>query len=212
MTEHEGVIKYQLDYTHAPPVAADLIREINAWRKILWLLNMIGQDVSRYDGFGYGNVSQRLNPSSNRFLISGTQTAHIENLGTEHYSLVDMCDPIKNYIKASGPVRPSSEALTHAAIYSMDPAINYVFHVHSPIIWRKALDLEIPVTSRNVSYGTPEMAAEFEAILNDSKARQRQIIVMGGHEDGIVSFGKNAEQAGQILISYYSRALQIIKN
>jgi ribulose-5-phosphate 4-epimerase/fuculose-1-phosphate aldolase len=208
VNEKEGVIKYQLDFTPGPPVAAGKIQDINAWRRIFFLLGIIGQDPSRYGGYGFGNVSRRLQPDGNAFLISGTQTAHLTDLGPEHYAIVTACDPLHNHITAEGPVKPSSEALTHGAIYRADQSIAYVFHVHSPDIWQQASHLAIPATARNVSYGTPEMAGEIERQLADATTRQKQIIVMGGHEDGVIAFGASAEKTGQTLVRYFSLALQ----
>jgi len=209
MNEQEGVIKYQLEYEQAPPVSADTLRELNAWRRILFLLGLIGQDPARYGGLGYGNVSQRLPASDRLFVISGTQTAPLATPGPEHYAIVNVCDPQKNYIKASGPVKPSSEALTHGAIYHADPAIHCVFHVHSPVIWRYAVRLGIPLTAPAAVYGTPAMAQEIEDLLKTDSYRNKHIIAMAGHEDGIISFGASAEQAGKVLVSYFSRALQL---
>jgi len=81
--------------------------------------------------------------------------------------------------------------------------------VHSPDIWQHAVSMAIPTTAKNVSYGTPEMASEIERLLASSDTRQKRIIAMGGHEDGIVAFAATAEEAGQILVSYFSQALQI---
>ncbi|WP_455220221.1 class II aldolase/adducin family protein [Kaarinaea lacus] len=209
MKEKEGVIKYQLDYTETPPVAAERIREINAWRQILFLLGLIGQDPDRYGGYGFGNVSCRLNPDENIFLISGTQTAHLPMLGVEDYTVVTLCDPMTNHIVAEGPVKPSSEALTHGAIYQVDSSINFVFHVHSPAIWQQAARLAIPITSPDALYGTPEMAKEIDALIASVDAHKKHIIAMGGHEDGMVSFGPTAELAGQTLITWFSQALQL---
>ena len=209
MNEKEGVIKYQLDFNEAPSVAEEQVREINAWRRIFFLLGLIGQDPARYGGYGFGNVSCRLKRDSKTFVISGTQTAHLAELGAKHYATVISCDPLRNHIIAEGPIKPSSEALTHGAIYQFDSSINYVFHVHSPDIWQHAVSLAIPTTAKNVSYGTPEMASEIERLLTSSDTRQKRIIAMGGHEDGIVAFAATAEEAGQILVSYFSQALQI---
>ncbi|WP_455206576.1 class II aldolase/adducin family protein [Kaarinaea lacus] len=209
MKENEGVIKYRLDFSESAPVAYDQIREINAWRRIFYLLGLIGQDPDRYGGYGFGNVSCRFNPHDNTLLISGTQTAHLEELGPEHYAKVTLCDPLHNHIIADGPVKPSSEALTHGAIYRLDPSINYVIHVHSPDIWQYAAQLTIPSTAKQVSYGTPEMAKEIERLLHNADTRQKHIIAMGGHEDGIITYGASAKEAGETLISYFSRALQL---
>jgi len=211
MKETEGVIKYQLEYTESSPVAAERIREVNAWRRILFLLGLIGQDPGRYGGYGFGNVSCRWTPGANAFLISGTQTAHLPELSAEHYVLVTSCNPEKNHIVAEGRVKPSSEALTHGAIYHADPTINFVFHVHSPAIWQKASQLAIPVTSPKARYGTPDMAREIEGLLTISETRNKHIIAMGGHEEGIVTFGATAEEAGQAIITCFSQALQLMQ-
>lgn len=209
MNEKEGVIKYQLEFVEGPPVADEQVREINAWRRIFFLLGLIGEDPARYGGYGFGNVSCRLHPDDNAFVISGTQTAHMLELGPEHFAKVISCDPLRNHIIAHGPVKPSSEALTHGAIYQADKTIHTVFHVHSPDIWKNAVELAIPTTAREALYGTPEMAREIERLLTDINTRQEHIIAMGGHEDGIISFAATAEHAGQTLVSYFSRALQI---
>jgi len=212
VNEHEGVIKYHLSFSTGPAVNGDQVREINAWRRILFLLGLIGQDPARYGGFGFGNVSRRLQRGGNAFVISGTQTAQLPELGPEHYSVVTVCDPMRNQLAAKGPVKPSSEALTHGAMYQVDHSIQYVFHVHSPDIWRQASRLAIPATAAKVSYGTPEMANEIAGLLAGANARQKHMIIMGGHEDGVVAFGASAEQTGQALIRYFSQALQLPKN
>jgi len=209
MNQKEGVIKYQLDFNEASPLEEEQVREINAWRRIFYLLGLIGQDPARYGGYGFGNVSCRLKRDRKTFVISGTQTASLPELTPEHYAMVMSCDPLRNHIMAEGPIKPSSEALTHCAIYQFDSSINYVFHVHSPDIWQHAVSMAIPTTAKNVSYGTPEMASEIERLLASSDTRQKRIIAMGGHEDGIVAFAATAEEAGQILVSYFSQALQI---
>ncbi len=221
MNETEGVIKYQLDYSNTPPVSADIITELNSWRRILFLLGLIGQDQQRYGGLGYGNVSCRLgradsNNSTNsadnadgEFLITGTQTSHLAELGPEHYTTVTSCDPKSNRIVANGPVKPSSEALAHGALYFADRTINFVFHTHCPEIWSKAGELGIAMTDPNVQYGTPEMAREFAKILESQNPDDKQIIVMSGHQDGVVSYGATAEETGEILVNCFSRALQL---
>jgi L-ribulose-5-phosphate 4-epimerase len=104
---------------------------------------------------------------------------------------------------------PSSESMTHAAIYDLSPAIRFVFHAHSPVIWRQADVLRIPTTDPRVPYGTPEMAAEAQRLYYGSTLDAKRIMAMGGHEDGIIVFGQNAEQAGQVLVTYLARAFEL---
>ena len=166
MAEREGVIKFQLQFSPAEPIPDRHLREINAWRRILYLTGLIGQDPGRYGGYGYGNISQRLPAreadrlGDGRFVISGTQTGQLAHLTNEHYATVLACEPDRNWVAAEGPIKPSSESLTHGAIYSLDPALRCVIHAHSPEIWQRARELDIPTTRPEVPYGTPEMAAE----------------------------------------------------
>ena len=201
----EGVIKFQLDYQAGPPLPAPSLHTLNHWRAILYRHQLIGQDPARYGGYGYGNLSCRVPPfdvpaATRRFLISGTQTGHLPALGPEHYALILAAYPEENRIVATGPIRPSSESLTHSAVYAVDPAIHWVFHAHSPAIWQAAAALDLPTTAGDVAYGTPEMAEEVMRLFAATDVAARGIFVMGGHEDGVVAFGPTAACAGQTLL------------
>lgn len=214
MNQQEGVIKFDLQFTPAAPLPPEELREINAWRRILHLLGLTGQDPERYDGLGYGNISRLLEPldapaSRWRFVISGTQTGGLSDLNEGHYALVTECDPERNRVVAEGPIRPSSEALTHGTLYQADSALRFVMHVHSPEIWRSARALKIPLTDENAAYGTPEMAAEVRRLLGQPSVREGRIFAMGGHEDGLVAFGRTAEEAGTVLVNLLARAFQV---
>lgn len=58
----EGVIRFGLEFTAAAPVSIPCLGELNAWRRILWQLGLIGQDPGRYGGYGFGNISRRIQP------------------------------------------------------------------------------------------------------------------------------------------------------
>lgn len=211
IVKNEGVIKYQLDFTAAPPLPASEIAEINHWRAILYEKKLIGQDPARYGGYGYGNLSVRLAPfdappSARCFVISGSQTGNLRELGPAHYTVVTECHPAANRLVAHGPISPSSESLTHGAVYALDPAIRVVLHVHSPEIWHAAARLGIPITDPTVPYGSPEMAAEVARLYATTDMAQRRIFSMGGHEDGIISFGATAEEAAETLLDVLAAA------
>ena len=80
MKEQEGVIKYQLNHTQQPINRLLSLTGINAWRTIAVRLDLIGQTPERYDNVGFGNISQRIDAHNSQFIISGTQTGHIEQL------------------------------------------------------------------------------------------------------------------------------------
>jgi ribulose-5-phosphate 4-epimerase/fuculose-1-phosphate aldolase len=214
VTQQEGIIRFQLVFSTGVPLPYDSLRQINAWRKVLYLAQLIGQFPDRYWGFGYGNISQRVSPFDappfqRRFVISGTQTGGLADLTEAHYTTVLEFDPDQNLVVAEGPIRPSSESLTHGMVYALGDTVRSVIHVHSPDIWRSARALGLPITDEKVTYGTPEMAREVERLFEATPVGEQCIFAMGGHEDGVVGFGGSVEEAGVVLVRYLARALQL---
>ncbi|OYV16830.1 MAG: Class II aldolase/adducin family protein [Methylococcaceae bacterium NSP1-1] len=212
MKEQEGVIKYQLEHTEKPIVEKISLSEINAWRTIIFRLGLIGQDPERYDNLGFGNISQRLDSQSSQFIISSSQTGHIEHLSPEHYCLVVKADPRKNQIQSCGLYKPSSESLTHASIYAQDGNIQAVIHVHSPEIWNNTAALNLPHISADIPYGTVEMAIAVEQLFQSGDLQRTSLFTMLGHEDGVVSFGINMQEAAWELIKCLSLAIGILQH
>jgi ribulose-5-phosphate 4-epimerase/fuculose-1-phosphate aldolase len=66
-------------------------------------------------------------------------------------------------------------------------------------LW-KALLGRAPTTSNAVEYGTPEMAQEIMRLFEATDVQNQKILVMAGHEAGIVTFGKNLEEAFAVLM------------
>ena len=207
-TETEGVIKFRLDFRQTGPVDFPQLDALEACRQRFRALGLIGgEDPGRYDGLGFGNISHRLAPGSDRFIVSGTQTGHLAAMGAEAYAIVTACDPELNSLFAEGPVKPSSEAMTHAVIYRQLPSVQAVIHVHSPDIWRRADLLGLPQTAREVPYGTPEMAAEMQRIIANEMGRGHTIS-MAGHEDGVITWGETLGEAADELESLFHRAAE----
>ncbi|WP_019509151.1 class II aldolase/adducin family protein [Pleurocapsa sp. PCC 7319] len=199
----EGYIKYQCHWHQQPAITDGDIVELNHWRTKLYQLGLIGE----YDnGIGFGNISIRI-PQSQQFIISGTQTGGIPELTVQHYTKVTDFDWQKNYVTCEGLIRASSETLTHAAIYVAEPQVNAVVHVHHANLWHKLLE-RVPTTNPDCAYGTPEMAAEIIRLCQQQETQQQKIIVMSGHEEGILTFGNSLDEAGNTLLSYFSRVQQ----
>ncbi len=203
MAEREGVIKYRLDYTESEACSSELLEAIQQWRLTLFQLELIGQNPGRYGGLGYGNISIR---HGDGFIISGTQTGGVEQLLPEHYALVEYCDPLTNHIIAKGPVKPSSEALTHGTVYALDDSVQAVIHVHSPEIWLNRERLKIAATPADVPYGTPEMAQAVKNIWRQGLLELNTVFAMAGHEDGVVSFGRDMNEAGMAMLNTFQWA------
>jgi len=156
----EGYIKYRIHWTPQPAPDAAATKQLEAWRRPLFKAGLIGQ----YDNppIGFGNISMRCGEAG-QFLITGTQTGHVALSNEAHYTLVTDYDIAGNELSCRGPVQASSEALTHAAIYELDPAINAVVHVHSQSLWDRYVNI-LPTTHPDIAYGTPEMAREFARV------------------------------------------------
>ena len=193
----EGYTKYECDWERAPALPGAAIEELNAWRNRLHEQGLIGHYPEH--GVGFGNVSV-LESDGDAFIISGTQTGHIARTDENHYARVTCCDIPANRVYCEGPVQASSEALTHAAIYALDPAIRAVVHVHHATLWRD-LTGRIPTTAAEISYGTPEMAREFQRLYEETDFAALGIAVMGGHEEGLVSFGAGIAEAAERILS-----------
>jgi hypothetical protein len=200
----EGTIRFELDFGVSPPPRARTIAELNAWRGLLYRLGLTGQDPRRYGGLAYGNVSQR--ESLNRFIISCTQTGGKEWLTSDDYCLVTDFDLEANRLCAEGQNPPSSEALTHAAIYAAKETITHVLHIHSPEIWAYHDRLDIPTTAADIAYGTPDMA---KAVKQGVTYEDKPVICMLGHPDGVIAFGRSAEDTALCLLRCLAGALQL---
>jgi hypothetical protein len=206
---HEGVIKFHLDFREGPAPADRLVLELNAWRTRFLELGLIGQDPERYEGYGFGNLSRRLpGQGEHAFLISGTQTGHLKELQANHYATVLHCNPAKNQLQATGQIKPSSEALSHGILYQSHSEIHWVMHLHSPDIFNHYRSLALPWTDPSAAYGTPEMASAIEVLAKERENPHPSLLVMGGHQDGILAYGSDAEATGELVIRTLSSALQ----
>ncbi|MEJ2491207.1 MAG: class II aldolase/adducin family protein [Desulfuromonadales bacterium] len=205
----EGVIKFLLDFQPGPAPKANLLPPLAAWRQVFRQRGLLGQDPQRYAGYGFGNLSRRLPGRSDQgFIITGTQTGALEHLTPQDYAIVLSCDPFNNRLTASGPVKPSSEALSHGILYQSAPAINWVMHLHSPDIFSACRELALPCTDPAVAYGTPEMAREIRRIALRHDSSCPCLLVMAGHQDGILAFGENADATGELVINTLERAIR----
>ena len=150
------------------------------------------------NGIGFGNVSVR-DGATNNFYITGSATAGLPELSfTDCVRVID-CDFKKNWLRYEGTAIPSSESLTHAAIYQSDSSASAVIHCHDSALWRMLLD-RAPTTSNTVPYGTPEMAYEIIRLFEVGDVGGKKMFVMAGHQDGIVAFGKSLDDAFGVLM------------
>jgi L-ribulose-5-phosphate 4-epimerase len=197
----EGYIKFDCDYVPGPPPERQHVEDLLQIRDKLFRLRLIGLDK---EGVPYGNISKRV-PESNQFYVTGTGTGSLDALCPEHLSLVLIADLQRNVLRCSGPVKASSESLTHAALYKLDQGIAAVVHVHHGVLWQHLMDAGVPTTHHSVRYGTPQMAEEVQRLYVQGGARKSRILAMGGHESGVLSFGTSLDEAYSVLMSWHRR-------
>ncbi len=197
-TRDEGVIKFRFTLKRAPAPEMTQVIALEKWRALFFKLGLIGEYP--IDKIGYGNLSSRLQKKT--FIITGTQTGHLPHLQAHHYTKVIECDLKKGMVSAEGLIPPSSESLTHYGIYEANPAIQYVFHVHHQKLWNILKDSDADSISEDIPYGTLEMAEAAQKVMS---GKSSGIIVMKGHEDGIISYGTTADEVGKNLLDEYRK-------
>lgn len=206
----EGIIKFTVqDRRPGPPIALEDYQDIEAIRSRLWQLKLIGHD-SQAD-VGYGNISRRR--ADHGFVISGTQTGHKEVLDGGDYVVVDDWDFTRNSVSCTGPCLPSSESLSHAALYQR-PDVGGVIHVHSRLLWDELIQAGALSTEEDIAYGSEALyrrLGELAGIGTGSDAAENQpagsapglplIIVTKGHQDGVFVAGRDLAEAYEAVIN-----------
>jgi L-ribulose-5-phosphate 4-epimerase len=171
------------------------LAELNAYRRKLLQLRLIGVDAN---GIGFGNLSIR-DSATNNFYITGSETGGKPQLTLADCARVVAYDFKQNSLRYDGSAIPSSESLTHAAVYESDTKTGSVIHCHDSKLWAALLN-QAPTSSKAVEYGIPEMAYEVTRLFKVTDLQSRKILVMAGHEGGIVAFGKDLEEAFAVLM------------
>jgi ribulose-5-phosphate 4-epimerase/fuculose-1-phosphate aldolase len=188
-------IKFTCKHAATEITPFDGFAELNAYRRKLLQLRLIGVDSN---GIGFGNLSIR-DGTTNKFYITGSATAGIPELTLADCVRVVAYDFKRNWLRCEGSVIASSESLTHAAVYESDAKAGSVIHCHDSKLWAALLN-QAPTSSKTVDYGTPEMAYEVMRLFKVADVQSRKILVMAGHEGGIVVFGRDLEEAFAVLM------------
>jgi ribulose-5-phosphate 4-epimerase/fuculose-1-phosphate aldolase len=200
-------VKFTYERARADIAPFDELPDLNACRRKLRDLRLIGIDSN---GIGFGNLSVR-DGGTDKFCITGSATGGLPNLTLTDVVRVVAYDFQRNWLRYEGSAIPSSESLTHAAIYESDPSISAVIHCHDSVLWRTLLD-RAPTTSKPFTYGTREMAHEIMRLFKVTDVPSRKILIMAGHEGGIVTFGKDLEEAFAVLMRERGASSPCIEN
>ncbi len=191
--QNEGTIKFSLaEFEETAPFADGVWRELELYRSRFHRAGLIGFDDA--SGYGFGNISIR--GQGAEFVITATQTGHLPQLDGRHYCRVTHADFARNQLSCSGPAKPSSEALSHAAFYT-HPQIGAVVHVHNRVLWQKLIAEGCLSTPAAVSYGSPELYRIITGIMNDPSRELPALLVTIGHQDGVFAAGRNLQEVWQ---------------
>jgi L-ribulose-5-phosphate 4-epimerase len=188
-------IKFSCERVAAEITSFGGLTELNAWRGKLLDLRLIGVDTN---GIGFGNLSVRDGATDN-FFITGSATGGMHELTLTDCAKVVASDLKTNRVRYEGSTIPSSESLTHAAIYKSDATAGAIIHCHNLELW-EALLSQAPTTSKAAEYGTPRIANEIMQLFTRTDVQSKKIVVMAGHQGGIITFGKDLEQAFTVLM------------
>ncbi len=188
-------IKFTCEHAATEITSFDGLAELNAYRRKLLELRLIGVDSN---GVGFGNLSIR-DGTTNNFYITGSATGRIRELTLADCAKVLAYDFERNWLRYEGSTVPSSESLTHAVVYESDAKAGSIIHCHDSKLWAALLN-QAPTSSKAVEYGTPEMAYEVTRLFKRTNVQDRKILVMAGHEGGIVAFGRDLEEAFAVLV------------
>jgi len=191
----EGYIKFHSELYQTPPPSEWVVEEVNTWRDRLYALGYIG---AYEGGIGYGNISVR-SELTDEFIVTGSGTGTLPLLFPDHFTRVSSYSIDANSVVCEGQIDASSESMTHAAVYACAPDARAVMHIHSRGHW-DALLSKIPTTSASAAYGTPEMAREIKRLFDETDFREIRVMVMAGHEEGILSYGTSLEDSGTRLL------------
>ena len=191
----EGTIKFELNHSfiNVDKKISTIFHSLNRFRTILWEMNLIGvYPLTHPDAnLGFGNASQRLN-KTDFFVITGTQTGSKRVLVESDYCLVKKCDLTKGIVNSKGLTKPSSEALTHAAIYSIAPEVQFVFHIHSLPLWEKTAELKLVTTDKKAQYGSLDLVKAIQSVYFQGK--KTGLVSLLGHKEGLLIWGEKGEE------------------
>lgn len=140
------------------------------------------------NGASSGNLSYRMQPGSNAFVITGTQLALNRRLSSNDFVSVWDIDFKKQTVYAEGLCEPSSESLLHYAIYQMRPDVNAIFHGHCDTLLNNPKP-GTPITKNEAPYGTQELVSQVLQVLQNNN-----YLLIKNH--GFLSLGANMNIAG----------------
>jgi ribulose-5-phosphate 4-epimerase/fuculose-1-phosphate aldolase len=186
MAEEYNGVKFKTILKNLGTPADPRLEELRYWCRIFHEKNL----APPYQGGSYGNLSFRINPGENKFIITGTCIGLKDTLTDDCFVKVVDCDLRNALVYAEGKRYPSSESMLHFSIYNQRPDINVIFHGHCKEILQSAQERNIPETETEESYGTIELVNSVLKI-----TEKNNFICIKNH--GFISLANSMSEAGE---------------
>ena len=196
----EGYIKFSFAHEAAPAPVHPRLHDLMRLRDDLREWDLIGVLP---DGIGYGNISARVE-GTGQFIITGSGTGMNFPIAPEQFCQVVSFDIAKNSVVCRGPLPASSESMSHGAIYGARPDAHAVIHIHDRVLFHMLLREGAPRTPPDAAFGTPEMARAVGRLA--ASLPPVAVLVMSGHEDGLIAYAPDPASARDALWDLYSRS------
>lgn len=184
----EGYVKFKFEFLGTQTPSQDELQDLIDLRAFLFDLGLIGYS----EGISFGNISKRV--EGRKFIISASNTGKFRFISPEYFVYIATVDLERNLVRCVGKNPPSSETITHYAVYETFPRANFVVHFHNLKIWSD-LKNRVITTPENAGFGTVELAMSILELKNKFPTNTKKgIIVLGGHKSGIIAFGENPDR------------------
>ncbi|MCK4654033.1 MAG: S-methyl-5-thioribose-1-phosphate isomerase, partial [Candidatus Cloacimonetes bacterium] len=197
ISSQEGIyqgVKFKTVFGKREAPSNNRIENLKYWCRIFHKKNL----APPYPEGSFGNLSFRVKPGENLFIITGSCIGLKNSLTDDSFVEVTNCNFKNKIIYANGTHEPSSESMLHFAIYKVRPDISAIFHGHCPELLSQANELGIPTTSKEELYGTIELVNSVLEIIG-----KNNFIIMKNH--GFIALGKTMKEAGKITEKYYEK-------
>jgi ribulose-5-phosphate 4-epimerase/fuculose-1-phosphate aldolase len=173
------VTQFRTEFIDDQLVSDPRLKTLKHWGSEFHRLNL----APLYAGGSYGNLSFRVKPGSNEFVITASGLALKDKLTDDAFVLVSNVDLEHQVIQAHGQRIPSSESMLHHAVYAARPDVNAVFHGHGN------LKPGLPETAKEEQYGSLALVQSVIPLI-----AKHDLIVLKGH--GFLALGKDMAEAG----------------
>ena len=195
--EIHGGVKFRTEFLSAAAPADARLEELKAWCAEFHKRNF----APPYGEFSQGNLSFRIRPGGDAFVISGSQVGWKDRLTDDKFVTVQNCDLQNGIVYANGTRDPSSESMLHFAIYRARKDVQAVFHGHSREILLCVNKLNLSETREKAPYGSIELVRSVMEVLGDA-----DFVLIRKH--GFVSLGATMKEAGERAIETHRLCLQ----